>query len=72
MERGTRTRYQPETVAMIEAALGWSPGSIETVLKGGRPVREQDDDLAAILTVWPRLDRRSRRALRAAAEALRR
>jgi transcriptional regulator with XRE-family HTH domain len=70
LERGTRTRYQPETLAAIEAALGWAHGSVEKVLAGGRPTREQDPDLAALLAAWPHLDARGRRALRAAAEAL--
>jgi hypothetical protein len=40
-------------------------------LAGGQPQRETDDDLAALLAVWPRLPKRARRALRLAAEALR-
>lgn len=72
IERGARNRYQPETLAAVEAALGWAPGSVDAILKGGKAVRERDDDLAAVLAAWPRLDSRSRRALRAAAEALRR
>lgn len=72
VERGARTRYQPETLAAVEAAIGWAPGSVARVLAGGQPVREQDDDLAAVLAAWPRISPRGRRALRVAAEALRR
>lgn len=72
VERGARTRYQPETLAAIEAAIGWAPGSVAKVLAGGKPTREQDPDLAALLAAWPRLDPRARHALRAAAELLRR
>jgi transcriptional regulator with XRE-family HTH domain len=72
LERGARDRYQPETLAAVEAALAWSPGSVDAILKGGKATREADEDLAAVLAAWPRLDRRARRALRAAAEALRR
>ena len=72
LERGTRDRYQPETVAAVEAVLGWQAGSVVKILGGGKPTREDDADLALILAAWPRLDARARRALRVAAEALRR
>lgn len=72
LERGARTTYSPETLAAVEAVLGWAPGSVRRVLDGGEPLREQDDDLTAVLSAWPHLDARARAALRAAAEALRR
>jgi Helix-turn-helix len=36
LERGTRVA--PETLAIVEAALGWKPGSARTVLAGGDPL----------------------------------
>ena len=71
IERGARESYSAETLAAVEAALGWAPGSVRRILDGGQPTREQDDDLAAILAVWPQLDDRARRVLRAVADVLR-
>lgn len=71
LERGARDTYSAETLATVEAALGWQPGSVRRVLDGGEPARDPDDDLAAILAAWPHLDDRGRRVLRAVAEVLR-
>jgi transcriptional regulator with XRE-family HTH domain len=35
--RGRRTSYHPLTIARLELALLWAPGSISDVLSGGRP-----------------------------------
>lgn len=72
LERGARDNYSAETLSAVEAVLGWAPGSVQRILDGGDPTREQDDDLAAVLAAWPQLDARARRALRAVAEILRR
>lgn len=72
LERGARSTYSAETLATVESVLGWAPGSVRRILDGGRPIREQDDDLTALLAAWPHLDARGRRALRAVAEILRR
>ena len=70
IERGARTRYRAETLAAVEAALGWEPGDIGRVVAGGQPTRVDDENLFAIRALWPRLPVRARRALRAAAEQL--
>jgi transcriptional regulator with XRE-family HTH domain len=72
LERGARETYSAETLASVEAVLGWAPGSIRRILDGGEPTRDEDDDLTALLAAWTHLDDRARRALRAAADLLRR
>src|SRR5688500_6253529 len=71
LERGARSSYSAETLAAVEAALGWEPGSVRRILDGGGPLREHDDDLAALLVSWPHLDERARHALRVLADLLR-
>lgn len=70
LERGARERFRPETLAGVEAALGWTPGSILRQVTGGRIRRESDEDLAAVHAAWPRLGTRERQAIRLAAERL--
>lgn len=72
IERGARDNYSAETLATVEAALGWAPGSVRRILDGGEPTREQDEDLAALLVAWPHLDERARHVLRVVADMLRR
>lgn len=55
LETGRRTRYQPSTLAAIEATLGWTAGSCERIVAGGRARREADPSLVRLLDVWPRL-----------------
>lgn len=72
IEHGRRTSYGPATIATIEHALGWQNGSIDRVLRGLKPQLDEDQDLTALLDVWPRLSAGSRRLLRLyAAEAAR-
>lgn len=59
-----------QSLAAVEAALGWRDGSVLAVLKGGRPRPEVDDDLAAIHEAWPLLNARDRRTVRALAQQL--
>lgn len=37
IENARRTGYAADTLAMLEQALGWEPGSVDTVLEGGDP-----------------------------------
>lgn len=37
IENAKRTSYDPATLARLEQALGWQPGSAEAVLNGGLP-----------------------------------
>lgn len=55
LETGRRSRYQPATLAAVEAALGWTAGSCDRIVAGGRPRREVDPSLVRLLDVWPRL-----------------
>ena len=59
IEHGVR-KASPGTYAMLENKLGWSPGSIDTILAGGEP-----NELVVKLRRAPRspVPRRHRRAL---------
>lgn len=67
IEHGRKTSYDPGTLAALEDALGWQPGSVERVLHGLDPLPIEDPDLAAVLNAWPRLSAGSRRILAIAA-----
>lgn len=70
LETGRRSRYQPATLATVEAALGWSPGTCERLAQGGRVRREADPHLTRLLDVWPRLGVEARILLANLAEAV--
>lgn len=71
LERHERDNFSTETIAAVEAALGWEPGSADRVRAGLRPQRLEDADLARLRSLWPRLSRDSRRMLvRLAEDAL--
>ena len=55
LETGRRQRYAPRTLAAVEAALGWAPGTCERVAQGGRVRMEMDESLQRVLDAWPRL-----------------
>ncbi len=55
LRAGTRTSYESDTLARLEAALRWNPGSVERVLRGGDPDRIEDAKLARVLKGWPDL-----------------
>lgn len=67
---GRRTRYRERTLAGVESALEWEPGSARRVVEGGKPRRLQDPDLARVVNAWPRLSERDRRVLLALLDAL--
>lgn len=63
LESGRRKRYAPDTLARIEQALRWEPGTCWDIADG-RPVRYVlDAELRAIHDAWPHLHRRDRRML---------
>lgn len=37
LEHGRRTNYRQLTIAAVEVAYGWAPGSVASVLRGGDP-----------------------------------
>jgi transcriptional regulator with XRE-family HTH domain len=63
LENARRERYRPSTLSAVEAALGWSAGSIERAAAGGRPEREADRELQQVLDAWPMLSQRDREAV---------
>lgn len=67
VERYERTNFSPDTLAAIEAGLGWEPGSSDRVRAGRRPLRREDPGLAELRALWPRLSPDSRRMLLAVA-----
>lgn len=63
LEGGHRRNYQPETLAVVEAALGWEPGSMDRVRGGLTPLQREDPLLTRLRILWPRLDRGARTML---------
>lgn len=63
IENAERENFSPDTIAAIEAGLGWEPGSAERIRKGQRPIRREDPLLVRLRDVWPHLSRDSRRML---------
>lgn len=68
LETGERTNFSSETLTAIETTLGWKPGSIRRVLHGLSAVREDDERLARLCLLWPRLSADAQRLLVALAE----
>lgn len=64
IEYGRKSSYSPATLSALEYALGWKAGSVDRVLRGLEPQRDEDPDLTALLDAWPRLSAGSRRILR--------
>lgn len=52
VEKGRRDNYSEATLAAIEAALGWAPGSAMRVVQGGKVRRDADPVLVRLLDVW--------------------
>lgn len=71
IETGVPASYRPRTQAVVEMGLGWTPGSFQRVIEGGRPRRVLDEQMAALMELWPRLPLEARTMLlRLAAEAV--
>jgi len=55
VEKGRRDNYSEATLAALEAALGWAPGTCLRVVQGGRVRRKVDPVLVRLLDVWVKL-----------------
>jgi len=64
IEHGRKQSYDPVTLAALEHALGWEPGSVARVLSGLEPEQIEDSDLSALVNAWPKLSPGARRMLR--------
>jgi transcriptional regulator with XRE-family HTH domain len=64
LEHARKSSYDPATLASLERALRWKPGSVERALRGLEPQQQDDPDLDAIVAAWPKLSPGARRMLR--------
>jgi hypothetical protein len=55
IENGYRDRYDPDTITLIETAMGWHVGSVQRIVAGGRPAYMEDRRLAQFRVAWRRL-----------------
>lgn len=55
LEEGQRQRYRRETIARVEDALGWGPGSVDRVRVGQPPIYSYDRTLSRVRDLWPLL-----------------
>lgn len=69
VENGRRTRFRPSTIAAIEGALRWAPGSIQRILEGGQPVPLPDELWERLRAAWAGLPPDARRVLVELAES---
>lgn len=70
IEAGRPGSYRQVTLSLIEAALGWWPSSVQSVLHGGEPDRSRDPLLERLAALWPSLTARQQRALVAFVEEI--
>ena len=68
LENGARRNFTPETIALVEAALGWESGDADRVRDGLEPNRQHDPGLTRLIDLWPDLSPETRRALVLVAE----
>lgn len=68
LENGRRGNFSPDTIAAVEAALGWEPGSAERVRKGQEPREYEDPMLTRLRVLWARLSPDARAMLVEVAE----
>ncbi len=68
IEHSRKDRYDPATIATLEHALGWEPGSVDRIRQGLQPKYDDDPDLTALIDVWHKLSPGSRRILRLLAQ----
>lgn len=55
VEKARRANYSETTLAAIEAALGWEPGTCLRVVQGGKVRRDVDPVLVRLLDAWTTL-----------------
>lgn len=63
MEKGRRSNYSDATLAAIEAALGWEPGTCVRIVQGGRVRRDLDPQTMRFLEAWRTLPPEARELL---------
>lgn len=63
VENGKRANFAPETLAVIESALGWESGDAERVRNGLEPNRQYCPQLVRLIELWSQLPDQTRRAL---------
>ena len=68
VEKGRRSNYSDATLAAIEAALGWEPGTSRQVVAGGQVRRDIDPRLLRLLDAWRTLTPEAQELLVAMAE----
>lgn len=68
IENAERENISPDTIAAIEAALSWEPGSAERIRAGLTPRRYEDPGLTRLRVLWPRLSSDARTMLVEVAE----
>jgi hypothetical protein len=72
LEHGKRINYQVATLAAVEATLGWAPGTIGQIVRGGKVQRDMDPELVRLMDIWPHLSADARALLVEMAERARR
>lgn len=72
LEKARRANFAEETLAAIEATLGWNPGDADRVRRGLEPSRTTDPALAHLIAIWPELTPAARRHILDIAERSRR
>lgn len=55
LETGRRSTFSDATLASVEIALGWYPGTCRVLVQGGRIRRDHDARLVRLMELWPRL-----------------
>lgn len=63
VEKGRRTNYSDATLAAIEAALGWEPGTCLRIVQGGKVRRDIDPQMMRLLDAWRTLPPEARELL---------
>jgi transcriptional regulator with XRE-family HTH domain len=64
LESGRRTRYRDSTLARIEDALGWRPGTALGIVEGMDPVPTMADQLLErVIARWEHLSEEQRQAI---------
>lgn len=63
LEHGHQHNYDDDTLAFVEAALGWDDGEIRARATGQRPRRTHPEDLRLVISAWPRLSEADRRLI---------
>ena len=63
VEKGRRDNYSDATLAAVEAALGWEPGTCLRIVQGGKVRRDVDPQMMRLLDAWRTLPPEARELL---------